>query len=62
MINEVASKCEKIVCIRKKQPWYNTTIKRQKTVMRNREKSGESMKHHKYGWPLMLRKRDITPC
>ena len=37
-LNEVAPKCEKIVCIRKKQPWYNTCIKRQKTVMRNREK------------------------
>ena len=37
-LNEVAPKCEKTVCIRKKQPWYNTCIKRQKTVMRNREK------------------------
>ena len=37
-LNEVAPKCKKIVHIRKKQPWYNTTIKRQKTVMRNREK------------------------
>ena len=37
-LNEVAPKCEKIVHIRKKQSWYNTCIKRQKTVMRNREK------------------------
>ena len=37
-LNEVAPKCQKIVCIRKKQPWYNICIKRQKTVMRNREK------------------------
>ena len=37
-LNEVAPKCEKTVHIRKKQPWYNTSIKRQKTVMRNREK------------------------
>ena len=37
-LNEVAPKCEKIVCKRKKQPWHITTIKRQKTVMRNREK------------------------
>ena len=37
-LNEVAPKCEKIAHIRKKQPWYNTIIKRQKTVMRNREK------------------------
>ena len=35
--NEVAPKCEKIIHKRKKQPWYNTAIKRQKTVMRNRE-------------------------
>ena len=26
-LNEVAPKCKKIVCIRKKQPWYNKTIK-----------------------------------
>ena len=38
VLNKVALKCEKIVHIRKKQPWYNATIKRQKTVMRNREK------------------------
>ena len=37
-LNEVAPKCEKIVHTRNKQPWYNTSIKRQKTVMRNREK------------------------
>ena len=37
-LNEVAPKCEKTVHIRKKQPWYNTSIKRQKTVMGNREK------------------------
>ena len=37
-LNEVAPKCEKTVQIRKKQPWYDTSIKRQKTVMRNREK------------------------
>ena len=37
-LNEVSPKCEKTVQIRKKQPWYNTSIKRQKTVMRNREK------------------------
>ena len=39
-LNEVAPKCEKLVHKRKKQPWYNTTIKEQKTVMRNREKIG----------------------
>ena len=38
VLNEVAPKCKQIVRIRKKQPWYNTTIKRQKTVVRNREK------------------------
>ena len=37
-LNEVAPKCEKTVQIRKKQPWYHTSIIRQKTVMRNREK------------------------
>ena len=37
-LNEVAPKYEKIVHIRKKHPWYNTVIKRQKTVMRNRER------------------------
>ena len=37
-LNEEAQKCQKTVHIRKKQPWYNTSIKRQKTVMRNREK------------------------
>ena len=61
-LNEVAPTCEKTVHIRKKQPWYNTSIKRQKTVMRNREKSGESTKHLKHGWLLMWRKEDITPC
>ena len=37
-LNEVAPKCEKTVHIRKKQPWYNTSIERQKTVMKNRKK------------------------
>ena len=37
-LDEVAPKCENILRIRKKQPWYYTFIKRQKTVRRNREK------------------------
>ena len=37
-LNEVAQKCEKRVCKRKKRLWYNTTIKGQKTVMWNVEK------------------------
>ena len=27
-LNEIAPKCEKTFCIKKKQPWYNTTIKK----------------------------------
>ena len=61
-LNEVAPRWEKIAHIRKKQPWSNTIIKRQKTVMRNREQSRESMKHQTHGWLLMWRKEDITPC
>ena len=60
-LHEVAPKFKKIVHIRKKQPQYNT-IKRQKTVMRNRENSWIKYKHQKHGWLLMWRKEDITPC
>ena len=61
-LNEVAPKCEKTVHIRKKQPWYNTSIKRQKTVIRNREKIWRKYETPETWMVLMWKKEDITPC